>query len=52
MVPSIKISIDDSDSRFLSPLYPDLEHPMGSYRISKPYGVNPMVSIAAMDLAF
>ena len=43
--PSIMIPIDDSDSHFVSPLYPDLERPMGFYRISKSYGVTPMVTI-------
>ena len=54
-VPSITTSIDDSDSQvpFSAPsFYPDPEHPMDSYRISKPHGVTPMVAISAIDVFF
>jgi hypothetical protein len=54
-VPSVTIYLDDSDSQvpFSTPsFYPDPEHPMDSYRISKPHGVTPMVAISAINPLF
>jgi hypothetical protein len=53
--PSVTISIDDSDSHisFSAPsFYPDPDYPMDSYRISKPRGAAPMVTVSAIDVLF
>ena len=49
-VPSVTISIDDSDSQVLfssRSFYPDPDDSMGFHRISEPHGVTPMVAISA-----
>lgn len=53
--PSVTISIDDSDSQVpfsAPPFYPDPDYPMDSYRISKPRGAAPMVTVSAIDVLF
>jgi len=44
-----KLGYSDSHVQFFAPFfYPDPDYPMDSYRISKPHGVIPMVTISAI----
>jgi hypothetical protein len=54
-VPAVTIAIDDSDYQFpfsTPSFYSDPDHPVDSYRISKPHGVTPMVENSAIFFAF